>query len=189
MPISRRSFLFLSLANAGLLSLGRVQPAIASQVLVPNVTGLYTVAVAGAIQPVEVKEIVSAMRSWDGKVCVGGGRYSMGGQVAVSGGLHIDMRSMNKLVWFRPEERRVRVQAGMRWRDLQDVIDPHGLAVRTGSIAGWRGETDPPVGRDCQVAKLRGKPLDATQLEPRTRWGGGARANQGQSRSRREVVE
>ncbi|KQV98424.1 FAD-binding protein [Rhizobacter sp. Root1221] len=38
---------------------------------------------------------------------------------------------MNRLVWIRPEDKVVRVQAGMRWRDLQDVLDPLGLAVRT----------------------------------------------------------
>jgi FAD/FMN-containing dehydrogenase len=33
-------------------------------------------------------------------------------------------------VWLRPEQKTVRVQAGMTWRDLQDHLDPHGLAVR-----------------------------------------------------------
>lgn len=55
----------------------------------------------------------------------------MGGQIAVEGGLHLDMREMKGLIWLKPEERLVRVQAGMRWRDLQDAIDPHGLAVHT----------------------------------------------------------
>lgn len=131
MPVSRRSFLFLAMANAGVLSVATMRPVSATQVLVPNVSGLYAVAVAKTIQPTEVKEIVSAMQGWDGKVSVGGGRYSMGGQIAIVGGLHIDMRRMNKLVWFRPEERCVRVEAGMRWRDLQEVIDPHGLSVTT----------------------------------------------------------
>jgi FAD/FMN-containing dehydrogenase len=55
----------------------------------------------------------------------------MGGQIAVEGGLHLDMRQMNSLVWLRPAEPAVRVQAGMRWRDLQDHIDPLGLAIKT----------------------------------------------------------
>ena len=71
------------------------------------------------------------VKGWDGKVAVGGGRYSMGGQVAVRGGLHLDLRQLNGLVWLRPAERTVRVQAGMRWRDLQDHLDPLGLAVKT----------------------------------------------------------
>ena len=55
----------------------------------------------------------------------------MGGQVAVVGGLHLDMRQMNSLVWLRATNRTVRVQAGMRWRDLQDHLAPRGLAVKT----------------------------------------------------------
>ena len=32
------------------------------------------------------------LRDWPGKVAIGGGRFSMGGQVAIAGGLHLDMR-------------------------------------------------------------------------------------------------
>ena len=38
---------------------------------------------------------------------------------------------MKQLLWLRAPERRVRVQAGITWRDLQDVLDPHDLSVRT----------------------------------------------------------
>ena len=55
----------------------------------------------------------------------------MGGQVAVRGGLHLDMRQLNQLVWLRPSERLARVQAGMRWRDLQEHLDPVNLAIKT----------------------------------------------------------
>lgn len=55
----------------------------------------------------------------------------MGGQVAITSGLHLDMRSMKRLIWLDRPRKLVRVQAGMRWRDLQDIIDRHGLAVHT----------------------------------------------------------
>jgi FAD/FMN-containing dehydrogenase len=55
----------------------------------------------------------------------------MGGQVAITGGLHLDMRRMNKLVALDADAKVARVQAGMRWRDLQDALDPLGLAVQT----------------------------------------------------------
>ena len=74
--------------------------------------------------PRSTADVISAVVSWPGKIAVGGGRYSMGGQIAVRGGLHLDMRQMNGLVWLRPADRAVRVQAGMRWRDLQDLLDP-----------------------------------------------------------------
>ena len=129
--LARRRFLTQSLAVAGLLTLEPALALSATPLLVTNVTQIYSVEVARIVVPRDAAEVAQAVQSWPGKVAVGGGRYSMGGQVAIRGGLHIDMRGMNRLVWIQPEEKRVRVQAGMRWRDLQDVLDPLGLAVKT----------------------------------------------------------
>ena len=81
--------------------------------------------------PTDADAVVRALRDWPGKVAIGGGRFSMGGQVAIAGGLHLDMRQMKRVVWLRAAEHRVRVQAGITWRDLQDVLDEHDLSVRT----------------------------------------------------------
>ena len=123
-----------ALAQAGALCLpaaSLASPTANPGVVVGNVTGLYGVRVARIATPRTVADVAQHLRAWPGQVAVGGGRYSMGGQVAVEGGLHLDMRQMRKLVWLRPAERTVRVQAGMRWRDLQDHLDPLGLAVMT----------------------------------------------------------
>ncbi len=128
---SRRTLLVQGLALAGLLA-GPTLPLHAAPALeVPNVTGLYPVQVARIVAPTRAAEVASAITAWPGQVAVGGGRYSMGGQVAVRAGLHLDLRGMNQLLWLRPDERAVRVQAGMRWRGLQDHLDPLGLAVKT----------------------------------------------------------
>jgi FAD/FMN-containing dehydrogenase len=127
----RRTFLAQSLASAGLLTLSPALVFAAPALVVPNVTGLYSVEVSKVVAPSTVSEVTYAVRKWSGKVAVGGGRYSMGGQVAIRAGLHLDMRQLNNLVWLRPNEKAVRVQAGMRWRDLQDVLDPLNLAVKT----------------------------------------------------------
>jgi FAD/FMN-containing dehydrogenase len=129
--LPRRTVLAQGLATAGLLA-GPALPVHAKLLPeVPNVTRLYTVEVARIVAPTTAAEVSSAVTDWPGQVAVGGGRYSMGGQVAVRGGLHLDMRGMNRLVWLRASERAVRVQAGMSWRDLQDQLDPLGLAVKT----------------------------------------------------------
>jgi len=130
-PASRRTLLTLALVKAGLAGLSPARALAANSVSVDNVTGLYSVEVARVATPRSTREVSRQVSAWDGKVAVGGGRYSMGGQVAVRGGLHLDMRQMNGLVWLREAEAAVRVQAGMRWRDLQDHIDPLGLAVKT----------------------------------------------------------
>jgi FAD/FMN-containing dehydrogenase len=102
----------------------------ASMPIVGNVTGLYSVEVARIEQPKTTLDVIEQIRRFPGRIAVGGGRYSMGGQVAVRHGLHLDMRQFNQLVWLRSSARAVRVQAGMTWRDLQEHLDPHDLAVR-----------------------------------------------------------
>lgn len=129
--ISRRTFLYQALASAGMVIVLPHQALSAASILVSNVTELNPVSVRRIFSPSNVAEVSDAVRDWSGKIAVGGGRFSMGGQIAVEGGLHLDMREMKGLIWLKPDERLVRVQAGMRWRDLQDAIDPHGLAVHT----------------------------------------------------------
>lgn len=129
--IPRRTFLYQALVSAGMLIALPYEALSSVALLVPNVTQINSVNVQCIVAPTTVAEISGAIREWTGKIAIGGGRFSMGGQIAVEGGLHLDMRELKGLVWFKPEERLVRVQAGMRWRDLQDVIDPHGLAVHT----------------------------------------------------------
>jgi len=129
-PLDRRTLLVQSLLAAGVFGAPGSEALAASGLQIENVTRLYPVEVARVVAPRSTGDVSSAITSWPGQVAVGGGRFSMGGQVAVRGGLHIDMRQMNGLVWLRPEDRAVRVQAGMRWRDLQDLLDPRGLAVK-----------------------------------------------------------
>lgn len=130
---TRRTLLQQALLTAGLVAAQplRALALTADQLTITNVTRLYDVRVARIATPQTTAEVAQAITTWPGKVSVGGGRYSMGGQVAIDGGMHLDMRRLNRLVWLEPAARRVRVQAGMRWRDLQDVIDPHNLAIKT----------------------------------------------------------
>lgn len=80
--------------------------------------------------PRTTREVSALLQSSRGAVSIGGARFSMGGQIASDRSLHLDMRSLDRLLWLDAGARRVRVQAGMTWRDLQDHIDPHGLAVK-----------------------------------------------------------
>ena len=131
MPPTRRSVLAGSLLAAGLIGLHPPRALAAQAPVVRNITGLYDVDVARVEAPRTTAQVIALLKEWRGQVAVGGGRYSMGGQVAIRGGLHLDMRQMNRLIWLRPDARTARVQAGMRWRDLQDRLDPLDLAVKT----------------------------------------------------------
>lgn len=129
--LSRRTFI----ANMAAGALGAASAARATcppdPLAVCNVTHLYSIRTAGIVEVRDADDIRNALRRWHGRVAIGGGRYSMGGQTALDGALQLDMRSMRNLVSLDAARKVVRVEAGMRWRDLQTLIDPHGLAVRT----------------------------------------------------------
>ena len=54
----------------------------------------------------------------------------MGGQIATEGALYIDMRSFDRILDFSPQRKTITVQAGIRWRQVQERIDPAGLSVK-----------------------------------------------------------
>ncbi|MFZ5635257.1 MAG: FAD-binding oxidoreductase [Pseudomonadota bacterium] len=96
---------------------------------VEDVSRLDRTEVAEIVRPQTTDALSAAIARGGAPVSIGGGRYSMGGQTAYPDSLHVDMRGMNRLLHLDVERRRVRVQAGMRWRDLQTIIDPHDLSV------------------------------------------------------------
>ena len=181
-PLTRRHVLVQALVGAGLVAAPGLPHVLAApDLLVANVTRLYSVRVARIATPRSADDVAKAIAAWPGRVAVGGGRYSMGGQVAVEGGLHLDMRQMNQLVWLNAAEQKVRVQAGMRWRDLQSLIDPQGLAVKTmqsyanftvgGAVsvnAHGRYVGNGPVGhsvRSLQMVLADGKVVEASRRQ------------------------
>lgn len=91
--------------------------------VVNDVTLLNPTSVSGVITPTSTGEIVDALKRHSGPISIGGARHSMGGQFAASGGLHIDMRRFNRILAFSPESRRITVQAGTRWREIQERVD------------------------------------------------------------------
>ena len=98
--------------------------------VINDVTQLNPVRVMAIIAPISTEEVQEALRRTHGPVSIGGGRFSMGGQTASPGSVHIDMRTMNRIIAFSPRDKTIRVQAGVRWCDIQRFVDPHGLAVK-----------------------------------------------------------
>ncbi|MFC0216700.1 FAD-binding oxidoreductase [Paenibacillus chartarius] len=43
----------------------------------------------------------------------------------------VDMTAFNRVLAFDPQNRTIRVQAGATWGDIQDYVNPYGLAVKT----------------------------------------------------------
>lgn len=98
--------------------------------VVNDVTQLNAVRVGEEIAPQSVAEIQDAIRNTEGRISIGGGRYSQGGQTAYPDSLHIDMRGFNKVLALDKVKKQVTVQPGISWRQLQTEIDPHNLSIK-----------------------------------------------------------
>jgi FAD/FMN-containing dehydrogenase/SAM-dependent methyltransferase len=98
--------------------------------VVNDVTQLNPIEVFAIATPKSTRELQDALRSTTLPVSIGGGHFSMGGHTASPGSLHLDLRCMNRVLDFVPDRRVIRVQAGIRWCDIQRFVDPHGLSVK-----------------------------------------------------------
>jgi FAD/FMN-containing dehydrogenase len=130
-PIPRRAVIAGGL-SAGALACSplRKAPQTVARPIVNDVTLLNPVEVSRIETPRVTDDIRRLVGAWTGPISIGGGCYSMGGQIAAPNSLHFDMRHFNRAVHLDVDRKIVRVQTGMRWRDLQTLIDPHGLAVK-----------------------------------------------------------
>ena len=98
--------------------------------VVNDITGLNPIPLAGVLAPTTVEEIVAAVRTHAGPISIGGGRYSQGGQTATPGALQIDMRGFDSILALDSVQRTITVQAGARWRQIQEALDRHDLSVK-----------------------------------------------------------
>ncbi|MHB8652117.1 MAG: FAD-binding oxidoreductase [Minisyncoccota bacterium] len=96
--------------------------------IVNDVTEINPVNVVDIVVPHTTEEIVQAVKM-NKHVSVGGGRNSMGGQTASERAVQIDMREYNKVLNLSTTTKEITVQSGIRWRDIQDYIDPYNLSV------------------------------------------------------------
>ena len=127
--MNRRGLLKATIGSLALLSLSGLRTLAQKLRLVSDYSGLTEIEVAAELHPTETSEVGSAVAKWAGPISIGGGRFSMGGQVASANSLHLDMRSMNRIIKIDSETQTARVQAGVTWRDLQEAIDKFDMSV------------------------------------------------------------
>jgi FAD/FMN-containing dehydrogenase len=101
-----------------------------SPLVINDVTQLNRIQVNEVITPTTTAEIVEAVKKHAGPIAIGGARHSMGGQIATAGALFIDMRQFNRILNFSPGDKTITVQAGTRWRQIQEQIDPANLSIK-----------------------------------------------------------
>ena len=100
------------------------------QRIVDDVTKINPVIVSKVETPVTIEVLQAIIKNTAGHISIGGGRFSMGGQTASPGSVHIDMRKLNKVLSFSKENKTIKVEAGIRWCDIQRFVDEHGLSIK-----------------------------------------------------------
>lgn len=99
--------------------------------IIEEVTKLFPIEIDSILVPHTIEDIQNFLKKYPWKISVWWGRYSMGWQTAVIWGAQIDMRQMNRIIHFSPEEKKIIVETWVIWRDIQDLIDPHNLSIMT----------------------------------------------------------
>lgn len=100
---------------------------------VNDASHLNKTAVYGLVRITNENEILGALqyaREHNLKVTCAGQQHSMGGQTFTHGGLILDLRGFNRIILDK-EHKTVNVQPGVRWWQLQQLLDKEGLAVKS----------------------------------------------------------
>lgn len=80
----------------------------------------------------QLQMLVNKARTEHKKIAVVGAGKSMGGQTgpATNYDYRISLKKLNKLVQLDVQKKEVTVQTGMTWKELQQFIASHGLAIK-----------------------------------------------------------
>ena len=121
-----------SLAAVLLVPLYHETPPAESPNIVNDAARLNPTAVREVIQPTNENEIRDAIlhaAASGAKVTIAGKRHSMGGQTLYPDSISIDMLRFNKILSLDEHNKILTVQSGATWNDIQQFLNPHGLAV------------------------------------------------------------
>lgn len=78
----------------------------------------------------DVRNALQFARENNLKISCAGQQHSMGGQTFTHGGLVLDFRNFNRISLDK-EHKLVNVQSGVRWWQLQQLLDKQGLSVKS----------------------------------------------------------
>lgn len=97
--------------------------------------------VAGLL-PTRVKEIKKSstqkeLQTWikdaaksGEKISIAGMQHSQGGHTYFPNSIMLDMKTYNKVLDYQPDQKKITVQSGATWNDIQKYIHKDGLAVQ-----------------------------------------------------------
>jgi FAD/FMN-containing dehydrogenase len=63
-------------------------------------------------------------------IAIAGMQHSQGGQTLYPNGTLLDMKGYNRILDFQPDKKKITVQSGATWADIQRRINPFGLSLK-----------------------------------------------------------
>lgn len=103
-------------------------------------------------------------------VSVAGIQHSQGGHTYYKDGIVLDMRTFNDVLEIDVQAKTIRVEAGATWEDVQEAINPYGLALKvtqSQSIFTIGGSLSVNAhGRDIRFGPMAGTVKEMTLLTP-----------------------
>lgn len=102
--------------------------------LITDYSRLHPVKVERIVKGQEEAQLIHLVNEANKKnltISIAGQRHSQGGHTYYKDGIVVDMTPFAKILSVDPKEKKIRVQAGATWKDVQDAINPYGLSVKT----------------------------------------------------------
>ncbi len=104
-----------------------------SVVVVNDVSRLNPVHASNLVHVREISDIQEAVRIAREKglnISIAGKRHSQGGHIGYDRAVVLDMLTFNKIVALDREQKVITVQSGATWEQIQEYINPYGLAIK-----------------------------------------------------------
>lgn len=102
--------------------------------LITDYSRLHPVKVERVVPGKEKQQLIDLVQDASKKhltISIAGQRHSQGGHTYYKDGIVVDMSQYNKILSIDPAAKTITVQAGATWRQIQDAINPYGLAVQS----------------------------------------------------------
>lgn len=80
--------------------------------------------------PRELQQWIKEANMTGETIAIAGMQHSQGGHTLYPNGTLLDMKGYNKILVFHPEEKKITVQSGATWADIQQMINPYGLSIK-----------------------------------------------------------
>jgi len=130
----KKAIVLLLLAAMAVFQYVRTSPAEQDPFLITDYSRLRPVKVERVVEGKAEEQLVELVRraKAEGKtLSIAGQRHSQGGHTYYEDGIVIDMTGYNKVLSLDAEAKRITVQSGATWEDVQKSVNPHGLSIKT----------------------------------------------------------